>query len=323
MQEPERHEPIIVLDLPALAALLAPALPGCRLASAELLGGGYINSNYLVRFVGEHAPVVVRVHAGDAEVARKEWAVAQLVRGRVPVPEPIYADFAGSRIAQPYSVLAWVDGMLLNDMLARGDGEAIGACAYAAGQTLAAVHTFTFPQAGFLGADLAVRVPLSGTGMEWQEYISSCIITGHGARWLGAERAERLWRFVQAHRTEVDAASNRAVLGHADYKGQNLLVRQTASAWQIAAVLDWEFAFAGSPLFDIGIFLRTEAEQPPAYAAQFIQGYCAAGGTLPPNWHRLCKLLDLVNLCEFLNTPEYRPVRVAEVTRHIDALLSL
>jgi len=86
MQEPERHEPIIALDLPALAVLVAPALPGCRVASAELLSGGYINSNYLVCFVGEHAPVVVRVHAGDVDIARKEWAVAQLVRGRVPVP---------------------------------------------------------------------------------------------------------------------------------------------------------------------------------------------------------------------------------------------
>src|SRR5258708_35836836 len=42
-----------------------------------------------------------------------------------------------------------------------------------------------------------------------------------------------------------------------DYKPWNALVRDG----QIAAVLDWEFAFAGAPLNDIGNFLRYQ--RPP------------------------------------------------------------
>ena len=49
---------------------------------------------------------------------------------------------------------------------------------------------------------------------------------------------------------------------HADYNGKNLLMQSTHEGWQVAAVLDWEFAFAGSPLFDTGNFLRHEADFP-------------------------------------------------------------
>jgi len=56
---------------------------------------------------------------------------------------------------------------------------------------------------------------------------------------------------------------------------------------------------------------RHEGDLPPDYALEFERGYRAAGGALPPNWRRLAKLLDLLNLCEFLNTQRSRPRVVA------------
>jgi len=63
-----------------------------------------------------------------------------------------------------------------------------------------------------------------------------------------------------AHQAEVATLPDQAVLVHADYNGKNLLMQSTHEGWQVAAVLDWEFAFAGSPLFDTGNFLRHEAD---------------------------------------------------------------
>ena len=54
-----------------------------------------------------------------------------------------------------------------------------------------------------------------------------------------------------------------ARLVHGDFGAANILVRQVQGAWQVAAVIDWEFAFAGTPLFDLGHFLRYERRRRP------------------------------------------------------------
>jgi aminoglycoside/choline kinase family phosphotransferase len=50
-------------------------------------------------------------------------------------------------------------------------------------------------------------------------------------------------------------------LVHADFNPKNILVRGAS----VAAVLDWEFAFSGTPLFDVGNMLRFAERYPPGY----------------------------------------------------------
>jgi len=73
----------------------------------------------------------------------------------------------------------------------------------------------------------------------------------------------------------------------------------------VAAVLDWEWAHAASPLFDLAILLRGNqgAPLPPGFAEAVANGYRTAGGHLPDEWRRATRLVDLVNLCEFLSAP--------------------
>jgi aminoglycoside phosphotransferase (APT) family kinase protein len=110
-----------------------------------------------------------------------------------------------------------------------------------------------------------------------------------------------------------------ARLQHADYKSWNLLVRDG----RIAAVLDWEFAFAGPRLNDIGIFLRYSERQPPAFEERFVRGYLAAGGQLPPDWRRLARLQDLISLCWFLEQPVEDLVKIRDVTPLIERTIEL
>jgi hypothetical protein len=46
-------------------------------------------------------------------------------------------------------------------------------------------------------------------------------------------------------------------------------------------VLDWEFALAGSPLFDTGNMLRFDHVLPTNSSSEFIRGYQEHGGQLP------------------------------------------
>ena len=324
----ERRNDLIELDYRLLPTMLEPLFPDAHVAQVQLLSGGFSNSNYHIRLAEPGTSVVLRLHAGEGMIdhtyttAQKEWEIMHLLQQNqaVVLPKPLYADLNGTRMGRPYTIMSFVEGECLSDLLVERDRQTVGACAYTAGQTLAALHTVTFPHTGFFGSDLTIQQQGDTGGEGWRDYIAQCL-TGYGRTWLGAERAERLWQFVLAHQAEVATLPDQAVLVHADYNGKNLLMQSTHEGWQVAAVLDWEFAFAGSPLFDTGNFLRHEADFPPDYALEFERGYRAAGGALPPNWRWLAKLLDLLNLCEFLNTPRFRPRVVAETIQLIDVML--
>jgi aminoglycoside phosphotransferase (APT) family kinase protein len=73
--------------------------------------------------------------------------------------------------------------------------------------------------------------------------------------------------------------------------------------WSISAVLDWEFAFSGSPLTDIGNMLRFGDQIPEPFGPEFIAGYQAAGGELPARWRQISQALDLYALADFLTRP--------------------
>ena len=90
---------------------------------------------------------------------------------------------------------------------------------------------------------------------------------------------------------------------HSDFNPKNLLTANHHGTWTITAVLDWEFAFSSSPLFDIGNMLRFHDELPPEFADGFVAGYDEAGGSLPGNWRELSQALDLFALADFLTRP--------------------
>ena len=72
----------------------------------------------------------------------------------------------------------------------------------------------------------------------------------------------------------------------------------------MAAVIDWEFAFSGSPLFDVGNFLRYERKQLPLVEPHFSRGFVAGGGLLGEDWRQLARVIDLTALCESLTREE-------------------
>jgi fructokinase len=72
------------------------------------------------------------------------------------------------------------------------------------------------------------------------------------------------------------------------------MVRESEDGWQVTSVLDWEFAFAGSPLADVGNLLRFADDSPPRFEAGVIDGLGGSGTELPPSWRAIAMLLDCV-----------------------------
>jgi fructokinase len=122
---------------------------------------------------------------------------------------------------------------------------------------------------------------------------------------VGADLAQQIAGFLHTHAHLLDELEGQADLVHADFNPHNILVEQHDDKWKVTAVLDWEFAFAGPPLFDIGNMLRNDHRMPPVFVSQFIAGFTEAGSQLPHNWRKQIKLLDLLNLCDLL--PHTKP----------------
>jgi aminoglycoside phosphotransferase (APT) family kinase protein len=108
------------------------------------------------------------------------------------------------------------------------------------------------------------------------------------------------------------AAVAAPALVHGDFKPMNI-------GWMPevgdVVVFDWEFAWVGTALFDLGQVLRWDP--PAAFVAGVEAGYRAAGGVLPDDWRRLAELFDLFNLVAFLDDPGACERRVADVLERV------
>jgi aminoglycoside phosphotransferase (APT) family kinase protein len=220
------------------------------------------------------------------------------VRDRVPVPELLWADSSGTSSERPYAVMTWVEGAPLTAALQ----DAPAAVGRAVGETLAAIGTHTFPQAGFFTPDLTVRDRPEGKRLPFLEDAEHWLDGGAAAQ-LGEPLATEVRAFLRRHAAYLPAESRPAALVHGDYHDGNLLLRRTDDRWQVVAVLDWEFAFAGPPVLDLSILLRWADRWPPAFEQGVVAGFTAAGGVLPAEWKRISRLLDLVMLLAFLRAP--------------------
>jgi Phosphotransferase enzyme family len=189
----------------------------------------------------------------------------------------------------------------VKDALAADPGSAAGLGA-AAGRALAAIGAVTFARAGvFTGPDL-VPSP-AGLPAGLPEFVETCLAAGRASAALSPGEQDRLRALAAAADPLARSVAAARQLVHADYNGKNLLAAARDGRWSVSAVLDWEFAFSGSPLADIGNMLRFRDEQPHGFAAGFIAGYQTGAGPLPPGWREISEALDLYALAEFLTRP--------------------
>jgi aminoglycoside phosphotransferase (APT) family kinase protein len=239
----------------------------------------------------------LRIYTADANACARELSILRLVHASVPVPDVFDADATAS---PPWALLEWIDGTRM-DKLAPDD---LLDTVHAAGAALAHIHTFSFERPGLLNADLTLGEPL-GEGLG---FVHEVIARRSGNR-IQHELAQRLERVVADNEARLVPYQREARLLHCDYKTWNLL----AHPGKVAAVLDWEFSVAGPTLFDLGIFLRYRDQFPAAFESNFLNGYRAAGGTPPEDVSQLTRLIDLINVCTFLDLEHVEPTIVRDL----------
>jgi aminoglycoside phosphotransferase (APT) family kinase protein len=314
-----RWGPRRTLPTETLDRMVQTAFPRCRVVEMQPLGDGLRNANFKLRLDGQPEPLVLRIYEHDASLCRKELDLLRLAGGSVPVPEVIHAEPLGLEDLPPFTLARYVEGISLRDLRRSGDTGAIAEAAYSAGETLAAIGRVAFARPGWLGPGPAVTAPLLEGKDPMPRFVDLCLASSRLERRMPADLRDGASGLVWQWAPQLARLDEEARLVHGDFNGRNLLVRCLAGRWRVVAVLDWEFAVSGSPLGDLGNFLRYERAAHPLAEPHFSAGYLHAGGALPRDWRRLARALDVAAICESLTRDQLPDRAIAELIELVRA----
>ena len=278
------------------------ALPGDEIQNATALTGGYRNANILVVTAAGGSYVLRRyLHSNTCAV---EAALAGRLTGIVPVAEVIAADPDGTMAGEPVLLSRFMPGDMASTVLPGLTPSEAATLGRSAGAILAAIGSVSFPRPGFFdGPDLIPGPDGMEPTADLPAFVDRCLRTDNAQQALTSAEQEGLRRHAARVGTVLSAVHGSRQLVHADFNPKNLLAANHNGTWTITAVLDWEFAFSSSALFDVGNMLRFRDELPSSFADGFIAGYTDTAGALPSNWRELSQAIDLFALADFLTRP--------------------
>ncbi|SDL86365.1 phosphotransferase family protein [Sediminibacillus halophilus] len=312
----ERSTPLIVPSLETIRQLSIPILNDRELTDITPLNGGLSNSNLKITTdSGER--FVLRIYSKDNTSIEMERNILNMLEDRIHVPKVLYSDSSCAKLQYPFLVLSWMEGVRFSDFMQNGQKQEIVSLAGEVGETLAKIHQIHFPDGGFFDASLNIDETVKLDRSSFLEFIEGSLVAGHGCKHLGKKTCEEILTFAREHASVLDWLGEQDCLVHSDFNPLNILVDTREKGYTISAVLDWEYAFSGSPLFDIGNMLRYESVEDSDFIPPFISAYQKKGGILPKKWLQQAKLLDLIALCELTNKEVCGKAKLKDIKRLI------
>jgi aminoglycoside phosphotransferase (APT) family kinase protein len=284
--------------------LLERVFSGRRVVGIETLSGGLVNANFKLRLDGLNDSFVLRLYVRYPEACQKEIDIYRLISSTVPVPEVIAARPEGSEGTGPFAVLRYVEGIPFRQLRRTRDAPTIASAAFEIGVTLAAIGKYQFDQPGWFGPGLRIGGRFIEGSDSVARFVDLWLASDNLQRRVTGELVTSLHDFAWQWSPRLAWIEEECSLVHSDFGSRNLLVREVDGKWRVAAVIDWEFAFSGSPLLDVGNFLRYERSQQPLVEPHFSRGFSEGGGKLRDDWRQLARVIDLGALCEQLTRDE-------------------
>ena len=261
----------------------------------ELLSGGFMNANVLLESTS--AKAVLRISAHDADLARKELAVAEHAKAAgVCVPQLLHNIQDGNRVC---SLWECIEGETLEDFLL-AEKEVSKELFHDIGAQLGKIHGIEFSSDGFLNSKLEISQDLGDSDKFLVTYMKRVLSDVPEER-LSADTKQQLLSLIEREWHQVEASSQRKRLTHFDFNPKNIMLSSTG---EFRAILDWEFAMPANALADFGNFFRFTYDYPEFAVVEFEKGYRGVRPCLPENWRASSRLLDLGAMCGFLERKE-------------------
>lgn len=282
--------------------------PEHRVFSCELLPGGYANLNFKINFDEEKSPVVLRIYLRDKVAAYREKKLAELLKPTVPLPFVYY----NSKVeGYTFSILEYIPGISLRNFLFTHHGNDIGNIMAKVGKVLATISAHQFGRVGELNKHQEV-IPFTPTSIK--EYAYACLQEQSVLTALDPAIIKKI-RQNLTYYSDQFPKDDQTQLVHGDFNPSNILVDKIDNEWAVSGILDWEFAFSGSSLWDVANMLRYAHKMPPIFQSSFLTALEENDRKLPRNWQITVNLLNLTALLDLLKRTdlEKQPNRCADI----------
>jgi Ser/Thr protein kinase RdoA (MazF antagonist) len=255
------------------------AYPTKKLISRELISGGCANLNIKIQLKDDALPLILRIYLRSPDAAYLEQEIGDLLKAQIPVPMTHYVgDVDGYRFA----ITEFLPGITLRELLLGGLPHDKSAIMYEVGQILAKIASCPFPR----------------VENEYSNFAQECLESEDIKQQLTSETISKITHYFHKYANLLTSKDNHLV--HRDFDPANILVSNVNNNWVITAVLDWEFAFSGSILWDIANMLRYAHKMPPEFQDSFLLGLKDRGIYLPDNWHISTMMLNIISLLDCL-----------------------
>lgn len=311
----EKTDKQIQLKPETIASMVAKAFPNALLSSYEQLSQGCSNLN--IKIVLKSGTYNLRIYLRDREAAYREAHIASFIKFDIPIPEVFYiGDHTEDLTTYRYVITKFMEGIPLRDLLLNYPESDWQNIMVDVGAILSEFRRLSFPDAGFFDADLNSPKPFQPKDLTY--HIDTCLSNPHVIEVLGYSMIQQLKDIFTKHSHHFPDESD-ATLVHGDFDPANILVNQIDGKWKISGILDWEFAFAGSFLWDVANMLRYAHHMPHCYQESFIKGIQEAGLELPENWRHTIALLNISSLLDILSrhSIQERPNQCQDITQLI------
>lgn len=293
------------------------AYPDKKLSSHQLIAGGCANLNFKIQLENEKHPLVLRVYLRDKDAAYREQKLAALLKETVPIP---LTHYIGELEGYHFAITEFIYGFPLRDLLLGDTSYDLSAIMYEIGTILSKITVHEFSRAGFLNKELDV-IPYESSDV--LKFAQDCLAHRAVLSVLTPEVISEI-RKVMGQYAGLFPGGNESHLVHGDFDPANILVDKINGSWIVTGILDWEFAFSGSYLWDVANMLRYAHKMPPEFQNAFIEALGKSGIKLQTTWQTTIHLLNLSSLLDCLKRSDLQnhPNRCADILELITHILS-
>lgn len=311
----ERQHELVLLTEDDLLRIIKSFNSSLRVKSYVLLSGGLSHTNYKVIPESDDQPFVVRISRDRMNLV-KEYNLHKLLKENKMIPEFYhFGEYEGVF----WGVLEWKEGELLSNRFSEYSPLETYKAGYTLGHQLGSLRQFQFEKPGFLNSDLNVTESFELTPEGFLNTMEYFLFKSKSPLWLENGLPNELMKFCTGHSELFLEDNSGPRIVHGDFNGLNLLMDNT----KVSAILDWEFAIAGSMYLDIGNLLRyKDFAHFQEFEFGLQSGLTESGEQLPEKWKMIAKLADLIALCSMLDNDFGGTNRVRDINYLIRASLN-
>lgn len=269
--------------------------PDKKVAQFEVISGGCANINIKVFLEDDPQPHLLRLYLRDKEAVFREQKLGVLLGNILPVPQ---IEFLAEREGFFFGVTSFLEGISLRTLLLSRDSYDLGEIMFQVGQSLSTIGQCQFEESGFFDKNLSIvsspsPVDLVQTGLTYLK-------GGSVSTYLGPELARKCKLVLEKGQDWLPSRDEKNLV-HGDFGPENILVVKQEKRWVISGILDWEFAFSGSTLWDVANMMRYARSMPVIFEESFWEGMGEMTKKFPTHWRSTIQLLTLLSLLDILH----------------------